>query len=174
VPPLFLPEGVPLGLGWYPLWISIHGILIFLFRWLAEPDTHSKGKAEEATTKRLFSLNTYLWGISMNLGSDPYDGPLTSADDLSRLLTRARDANKPMAWYNRLQKQTAWGKFASIVGIVVALIFGGLYLLNYPSTGIASLLSIIGFGIFIAWTLWHIIHSGIYYYLTLRASNEEE
>ena len=174
MPPLVLPEGVPLGLAWYPLWISIQGILIFVFRSLAEPHTDSKGKAEEATKKRLFSLNTYLWDISMDLGSDPYDGPLASVDDLSKLLTRARNANKPMGWYNRLQKQTALGKFASIVGIVAALIFGVVYYFQYPSTGIASLLSISGFVIFLAWTLVHMIYSWIYYCLTLRASNEEE
>jgi len=174
MPPLFLPEGVPLGLGWYLLWISIHGMLIYLFHLLAAPHANSKQKAEEATEKRLVSINSYLWDISMNLGSDPYDGPLASADDLSNLLRRARDANKPMAQYNRLQKQTAFGKLACIIGIVVALIFGGLYLLKYPSTGIANLLGIIGFGIFIVWSLWHIIHAGIYYRLTLRPLDEEE
>ena len=174
MPPLFIPEGVPLGLGGYLLWISIHSIGIYIFRLLAAPHKHSKEKAEEATTKQLFSLNTYLWNISMNLESNPFKGPLRSADDLSMLLKHARDANKPMALYNRLQKQTALGKLACIVGIVVAIIFGGLYLLKYPSTGMSSLLSFIGFGALMAWTLWHIIQSGRYYFLTLRASHEEE
>jgi len=56
MPPLFLPEGVPLGLGWYLLWISIHGMLIYLFHLLAAPHANSKQKAEEATEKRLVSI----------------------------------------------------------------------------------------------------------------------
>ena len=172
MPPLFLPEGVPLGLGWYLLWISIHGLLIFIFRLLAAPDSNFKEEAREETEKRLSSLNEYIFHITQEPVGNPFNGPLTTADDLSKLIIRARNANKPIMMYNRLQKQTALGKFSECVGIIVALICGGLYLLKYPSIEVASLISIAGFGIFMLWALWHIIKSAIYYCLTLRESND--
>ena len=174
MPPLVLPEGVPPALALYALWISIHGILIIGFSNLSSPRADSNEHAKRTTKERLSSLNTYLWDISTDLGSDPYDGPLKSVDDLSTLLTRARDAYKPMLRLSRLQKETARGKVVCVIGIVLALILGGLYWLQYPSLNIATTLGKIGAVGVAAWTLWYIIHSVIFCFSYLRAPNEDE
>ena len=174
MPPLVLPAGVPLGLGWYVLWISIHGLLIFIFRLLGAPHSHLQQNVHKEAERRLPSLNEYLWRLVNESSSDPYDGPLASADHLTKLLIRARDANKPITKYNRLRRHTGLGKLAGCSAIVGALICGGLYLFKYPSIETASIISIAGFSLFTIWAFWHIIHSMVYYYLTLRVSNEED
>ena len=174
MPPLSLPPGVPLGLWWYVLWISINGLFIFIFRLLRDPGGHLNQNAQRESERHLPSLNEYLWRLVMESGSDPYDGPLGSADDLLKLLRRARNANRPIARYNRLRRHIGFGNIAGSCAILGALICGGLYLLKYPSVEVASLIGIVGFSAFTLWSLWHAVNSLACYFLVVRVSNEED
>lgn len=174
MPPLPLPSGVPLGLGWYILWISINGLFIYIFHLLRDHDGQLQQNARRESERKLPSLNEYLWRLVTESGDDPYEGPLGSAKDLSKLSMRIRNASKPVNRYGRLQKHTGFGILAGSCAILGALICGGSYLLKYPSIEGASLIGIIGFSIFTLWSLWHIVISLSYYFLIVRASNEED
>lgn len=172
MPPLTLPEGVPLGLGWYLLWISVYGLFIYIFQKLSSPHSQSKEKAENNTKDNLFELNTYLHEISGNKGFS-WERPLASVEDLRILLKRVKRAYKPMTRYNNLQNQTAWGKYVCISGIVVAVILAVMYYFEKPSIEDVTLISYIGAGIMGAWFLWHLVCSIVYYRLNVRMSDEE-
>lgn len=176
MPPISLPPGVPLGLWWYVLWISINGLLIYILRLVRDPGGQLQQNARRESERQLPSLNEYLWRLvtESESGNDPYDGPLESADDLSKLLKRARNANKSILRYDRLRRHTGFGNLASSCAILGALICGGLYLLKYPSLGVASLIGIVGFSVFTLWSLWHVVNSLTYYFLIVRVSNEED
>ena len=174
MPPISLPPGLPLGLWWYVLWISINGLFIYIFRLLRDPSGHLQQNAKKESEKQLPSLNEYLWRLVNESDSDPYEAPLRSADDLSKLSVRVRNANKPILKYGRLQRQTGFGILAGSCAILGALISGGFYLLKYPSIEVASLIGIVGFSIFTLWSLWHIANSSIYYFWLVRVLNEED
>ena len=93
---------------------------------------------EGSRERQLPSPTEYLWRLvtESESGNDPYDGPLESADDLSKLLKRARNANKSILRYDRLRRHTGFGNLASSCAILGVLICGGLYLLKYPSLGV--------------------------------------
>jgi len=174
MPPLSLPPGVPLGLGWYILWISINGLFIYILRLLRDPGGRLQQNARRESERRLPSLNEYLWRLVNESGNDLYEGPLGSADDLSKLTMRVRNASKPISRYGRLQRHTGFGIVAGSCAILGALICGGFYLLKYPSMEGASLIGIIGFSILTLWSLWHMANSLTYYFLIVRVSNEED
>lgn len=174
MPPLYLPPGVPLDLWWYGLWISINGLFIFIYRLLRDPGDQLHQNAQQESERHLPSLNEYLWRLVTESSSDPYDGPLGSADDISKLLRRVRNANRPITRYNRLKHHISFGKLAGSCAILGALICGGLYLLEYPSVEVASLIGIVGFLAFISWSLWHMVNALVYYFLVVRESNEED
>jgi len=174
MPPLSLPPGVPLGLWWYLLWISINGIFIFILRLLRDPGGHLQRNAKRESERQLPALNEYLWRLVNESSSDPYEGPLGSADDLSKLSIRIRNTSKPVAKYNRLQRHIGFGILAGSCAILGALISGSFYLLEYPSIEVASLVGIVGFSIFTLWSLWHMANSLIYYFSLVRVENEED
>jgi len=174
MPPLSLPPGVPLGLWWYLIWISVNGILIYIFRLLRDSNGKLQTDAKKESERLLPALNEYLWRLVNESSSDPYEGPLGSADDLSKLSIRIRDASKPVMKYNCLYRHTGFGILAGSCAILGALISGVFYLLEYPSIGVASLIGIVGFSALTLWSMWHMANSLIYNFLLLRAKNEED
>lgn len=174
MPPLPLPAGVPLDLWWYFLWISINGLFIYIFRLLRDPNGRLQQNARRESERQLPSLNEYLWRLVNESGNDLYEGPLESADDLSKLSMRVRNASKPVTKYSRLQRHTNFGILAGSCAILGALIGGGFYLLKYPSIEVASIIGIVGFSILTLWSSWHMVNSLTYYFLLVRVSNEED
>lgn len=172
MPPIPLPPGVPLEIGWYAVWIAVLGMLIFVLRVLGDPQRHLEGNARKESEGRLPALNEYLWRLGDESSKDPYNSPLESADDLVRLLDRVRRASAPITRHGRLERHANFGFLACSVGILGAFPCGGLFLAEYPTRTWAGIISIAAFAMLVAWALWHLVHVLVYYFQLVRASDE--
>ncbi len=168
-----LPTGVPLGMGWYVLWLSVNAVLLYVL-YLLRASTDLLRAARRESERSLPSLNEYLWRLFNESSTDPFEGPVGCAEDLSKLVERTRRANRPMVRYDRLRRHVGFGNLAGCCGTIAALGCGGLYLAKYPSVGVAALVGVVGFSLLTAWSLWHLANAIAYYFLTVRVKNEED
>ncbi len=173
MPQLNLPPDVPLGVWWYISWISVHAILIYLLRLLADPSGRLKNRADEETKARLPSFNEHLWRLVDESNRNPYKGVLNSVDDLMNLLTRIRNTGKPILRYRCLQRNMWFGFLVSTFAIVVAVICAGIYLVQEPNSGVANLVSIVAFSILTIWSLWYLGKVAYHGFMITRLSDED-
>ena len=162
MPPLQLPPDVPGGLLWYALWVSVCGILIYLFRQLGDPHEHLRQRAEEKTDWQLQQFNTHLWQLVNKPAEDPYRGPLYSGSDLVLLYERLQQAGAAIFKHRRLRRHASRGIIACGIAFLAAIACGGLYLAKYPTIEWASFVGILGAGLCALWSLWHFLHVLVY------------
>lgn len=160
------------GLGGYGLWITFNGIIIYILRLLGDSHGFLRERAEKETEERLPSLNEHLWRLVNESSEDPYNA-LESAEDLISTLDRFRRAGKQMLKYRRLRRHVEYGYLACSVGILAALICGAIYITDYVTSDLAIKISYIVFGVFIAWSLWHLGNVSFCHYLIVKGSDED-
>lgn len=173
MPPFQLPPNVPLGLWWYVLWISIHGVFLYLLRQLGDLHGDVKEKADKEANHKLPSLSEYLWRLVEESSGNPYDAIISSPEDLMSLYNRVRRASRSMVRYNRLRRHAGLGRIASSIAIAVALILGGIYYTRQPVAETVIMASIIAFVAVTAWASYHFGNVVINNLLIVRVSDED-
>lgn len=173
MPPLQLPPDLPLGIWWYALWISIHGIFIYILRLLGDLHGHLQQKAEKDIERRLPALNEELWRLVDESDRGPYNGALRTADDLLNLISRFHKAARLMTKHARLRKHTELGYIACSISILVALICGGFYLAPQSAYARINFISIVAFSVSTIWSLVHLGNAIAYNLSIVRASDED-
>jgi hypothetical protein len=175
MPPLSLPMGVPGGLYWFIVWVSINGIILVVLNYLRDTSGNLMRQMKKAVGKKIPSLNEYLIRLVMKSNNtDPYDGPVISADDLAKLMARVRDTARALSKYDRMQRHIGFGTVAACCAITGAIITGALYYFNFPTRQYAASLAII-LGVSLScWSLYHVLNSIIHHFYVIKDSNEEE
>lgn len=172
MPPLQLPPDLPLGAWSFALWISVHGILFYLFRLLGDPQGELRERAENETVAQLPALNEYLWRLAIE-SEHPYEGALRSASDLTNLLNRFRKAHRLVAKHNSLRRSVQFGYLSGAGAILGALVCFGVYMLQHPESEWANLASIVVFSIFTIISFWHLGKVAYYNIMIGRLSDED-